>query len=98
MEIYCGQDRTDDGLPASTEVVLDINNQLLGKGYNIYIWTIGIPALVYLFSYYKQKQTFEAQSGSTVKDASRFFKEKVGTWRNSILFKYWWITGYEMAR
>ena len=52
-KIYCGQDRTDDGLPASTKVVLDLNNQLLGKGYTICIWTIGIPALVYLFSYYK---------------------------------------------
>ena len=38
MEIYCGQDRTDDGLPASTEVVLDLNNQLLGKGYSIYLY------------------------------------------------------------
>ena len=37
MEIYCGQDRTDDGLPASNKVVLDLNNQLLGKGYNIYL-------------------------------------------------------------
>ena len=37
MKIYCGQNRTDDGLPASTKVVLDLNNQLLGKGYNIYL-------------------------------------------------------------
>ena len=37
MKIYCGQDRTDDGLPASTKVVLDLNNQRLGKGYNIYL-------------------------------------------------------------
>ena len=36
MKIYCGQDRTDDGLPPSPKVVLDLNNQLLGKGYNIY--------------------------------------------------------------
>ena len=37
MKIYCGQDQTDDGLPASTKVVLDLNNQLLGKGCNIYL-------------------------------------------------------------
>ena len=37
MKIYCGQDRTDDGLPASTKVELDLNNQLFGKGYNIYL-------------------------------------------------------------
>ena len=37
MKIYCGQDRTYDRLPASTKVVLDLNNQLLGKGYNIYL-------------------------------------------------------------
>ena len=37
MKIYCGQDRTDDGYPASTKVVLDLNNRLLGKGYNIYL-------------------------------------------------------------
>ena len=37
MEIYCSQDRTDDRLPASNKVVLDLNNQPLGKGYNIYL-------------------------------------------------------------
>ena len=60
LKIYCGQDRTDDGLPASIKVVLDVNNQLLGKGYNIYLDNSSFPALVYLFSYYKQKQTFAA--------------------------------------
>ena len=33
MEIYCDQDRTDDRLPASTKVVVDLNNRFLGKGY-----------------------------------------------------------------
>ena len=35
MKIYCGQDQTDDGLPASTKMVLDLNDQLLTKGCNI---------------------------------------------------------------
>ena len=37
MKIYFGQDRNDDGSPVSTKVVLDLNNELLGKGYNIYL-------------------------------------------------------------
>ena len=37
MKIYCGKDRTDDGLPAGTSVVLNLNNQLLGNGYNVYL-------------------------------------------------------------
>lgn len=37
MKIYCGQDRTDDGCPVSTKIVMDLNEQILGKGYNIYL-------------------------------------------------------------
>ena len=37
MKVYCGRDSTNSSYPASTKVVMDLNQQLLDMGYNVYV-------------------------------------------------------------
>ena len=50
------QDRIRRDTPASTKIVLDLNEDLLGKGYNHFPWTIG-SAAHFLFQELHSKRT-----------------------------------------
>ena len=89
MKIYCGQVQTNDRSPLSTKVVLDLNNELLEKGYNTYLdnWYSSPGLFVQLL-----------QAGTNICDTIRLNlkemlsdfpkkKEEVEMWRNSISFK-----------